>query len=273
MNEGNFILREKKGIKYYTIPTFDKTGLVKNIFTTRIKGVSEKPYNSLNLGLNNEDNLSKVKDNFKILCDAVDISTESLVFSNQVHGTNIKVINEKDNSKCFLSKSDSDGVDGLITNKKGLTLCTFYADCVPIYFLDTKKEVIGLAHAGWRGTVEKIAEKMIDIMEEKFQSDLNDIIVAIGPSIGPCCYEVDRYVYDKFNSNFTNLEQLLIPTDRDKWYLNLWNANVVILSGRGVPINNILVGEHCTSCNNDLFFSYRKENGKTGRMAALLQLV
>lgn len=273
LDEGKFTLVERKGVKIYTIPSFDKTKIVKHCFTTRIKGVSQSPFDSLNLSLNKEDKIDDVKENFKIICDALDISLDSLVFSNQVHGTNIKIVEEKNRDIEYITELNQDGVDGLLTNRKGITLCTFYADCVPLYFLDVKKKVIGLAHAGWRGTVERIGEKILDRMHESFGCAMSDILVGIGPSIGPCCYEVGKDVFDKFNNNFTNTEKLLIPTNRDTWDLNLWYANVIILISRGIPLENITVSELCTNCNNDLFYSYRKEKGKTGRMAAMIQLV
>ncbi len=274
MNKSSgFTLREKNGVLYYTIPSFDRTNLVKHMFTTRVKGVSEFPFASLNLGINREDKIENVKENFKIVCNVLDVSIDSLVFSNQVHGTNIKIVDDEDVCEEILSLHPEEGVDGLLTNKRDLTLCTFYADCVPIFFLDYKKKVIGLAHAGWRGTVGKIAGKMIDKMIETYDCNTDNILVGIGPSIGPCCYEVDEIVYEKFNNNFTNLEKLLISNDKGKWFLDLWAANMLILKCKGILDKNITVSRLCTSCNNDKFYSYRKENGETGRLAAIIHLI
>lgn len=271
--KSNFTRREKNGIVYYTIPSFDETRMVKHLFSTRIKGVSKPPFESLNLGINKEDNLDDVKENYEIICSTLDIPIDSIVFSNQVHGTDIKIVEKSHVGKGIYFNGDEDGIDGLITNKRGITLWTFYADCVPLYFLDPKKKVIALAHAGWKGTASKIGEKIIDKMESLYNCLPQDILVGIGPSIGPCCYEVGESLFEIFNKNFTNPDKLLISKGNQKWHLNLWKANMVILKSRGILENNITVSELCTSCNNDKFYSYRKENGRTGRMSAVMQLL
>ena len=274
MIKSNFTKREKNGVIYYTIPSFDRTKLVKHLFSTRIKGFSKPPFDSLNLGINREDSIDAVRKNYEIICKLLDISIDSIAFSNQVHGTDIRIVDKSHTAKKIsFNKNNEEGIDGLITDERGITLCTFYADCVPLYFLDPVKKVIGLAHAGWRGTAGKIAAKITDKMIDLYNCLPKDILVGIGPSIGPCCYEVGENVFKTFNENFTKLEKLLISKGDNKWYLNLWEANMLILKGRGILQKNIIISKLCTSCNNDKFYSYRKEDGETGRMAAVIQLL
>ncbi|WP_235436072.1 peptidoglycan editing factor PgeF [Gottschalkia purinilytica] len=272
IHEERFKLIEKKGVKYFIIPEFEETHLVNHGFTTRIGGLSKSPFNSLNLGLKTDDNRENVIENFKIICDVFENTIDRAVLSDQVHKTDIKIVTNKDIGKGLVKNKDYKDIDGLVTNEPDVMLFTFFADCVPIFFLDKVKKVVGLAHGGWRGTVDKISGKMIDIMKKNYSSDPNDILVGIGPSIGQCCYEVGADVYKRFNTNFTSVSNVLKPTGEGKWKLNLWEANKVVLEESGVPCRNIIISEVCTSCNSDIFFSYRKENGITGRMAAIIQL-
>ncbi|RKD34312.1 peptidoglycan editing factor PgeF [Thermohalobacter berrensis] len=273
MGNNKFILNEKNGVKYYTIPSFDETGLIKHMFTTRIGGVSPKPYDSLNLGFNLEDEKENVLKNYKIVSDVMEVSLDSCVLSDQTHGTNIRIVTKEDAGKGIVRQKDYKSVDGLLTDIPGLTIFTFYADCVPIFYLDKVKKVVGLAHGGWRGTVEKIAGKMIDKMIKVYGSRPEDILIGIGPSIGPCCYEVSEDVFKRFNENFTNTRNMLKKRGSSRWMLNLWEANREALKEKGIKSRNITISNLCTSCNNDIFYSYRKEKGKTGRMAAIIQLV
>jgi hypothetical protein len=272
MHSNNLNLKEKNGVYYYTFPSFEKTGLVRHLFTSRIGGVSKEPYKSLNLGINTKDNIENIKKNFEKVLSVINNTVDNIVVSHQLHTTNVKIVDKNDIGKGINNIISEDGVDGLITNIPDIALFTFYADCVPIFYLDTVKRVVGLAHGGWRGTVNKIAGKVVDMMIESYNSNPKDIIVGIGPSIGPCCYEIGCDVYNKFNINFTNVKKLIKSIGKDRWRLNLWEANSQILKEKGIPSRNISISGICTSCHNDLFFSYRKEKGVTGRMAAVIQL-
>lgn len=273
MNENiGFELREINGLEYYIVPSFDETGLVKHGFTTRIGGISPEPFNTLNLGIKTEDKKENVMKNFQKISDAFNVSIEKIVLSDQVHGTTIRIITEEDAGKGLVKPLDYKEVDGLLTNVKDLMLLTFYADCVPLFYLDKVKKVVGVAHAGWKGTVARIGEKMINTMKDMYGSNPEDILVGIGPSIGACCYTVRKDVYDRFKENLSSIEDVLMRETTSTWKLDLWNANKKILEENGVLSRNITISELCTSCNNHKFFSYRKDNGKTGRMAAIIQL-
>lgn len=258
----NFKLNENDKMKYYTISSFEKTDLVKHVFTTR----------DLNLGFNTIDSEEVILNNFKIICRELDSNIEDSVLSMQTHKTDIRVVKSEDKGKGLIKERDYSDIDGLVTDEKNIPLFTFYADCVPLFFLDPNKKIIGVAHGGWRGTVEKIAAKMIETMKGNFGSNPKDILVGIAPSIGSCCYEVSKDVFDQFSENFKDVSTILKELDNGKWKLDLWQANKIALEEQGVPSENITISNMCTSCNSDLFFSYRKEEGKTGRMAAAIML-
>ncbi|KPU28309.1 polyphenol oxidase [Caloranaerobacter sp. TR13] len=271
-NKG-FTLVSRNDVHYYIIENFEKTGLVKHLFTTRKGGVSPEPYYSLNLGIKTGDEVDNIKKNFLKVFEIIDTCKKNVVFSNQVHGTNIQIVDDEIFTNKINKKGFTYGVDGLITNIKNITLVTFYADCVPIFFLDKGKQVVGLAHAGWRGTVKGIACKMIDVLIEKFNSQLEDILVGIGPSIGQCCFEVGEEVFREFEKVYPDIIDNITQKNSDKYYIDLWETNRLILEKKGILPSNITISGLCTSCNTELFFSYRKENGRTGRMAALIKLI
>ncbi|WP_425446999.1 peptidoglycan editing factor PgeF [Dethiothermospora halolimnae] len=272
MNNNKFILNDNKGIQYYTIKEFEDTNLVKHLFTTRIGGENDSFF-SLNLGINGEYKNESIINNFNKISNIIDSSIDNMVCSHQLHTSNIRNITKDDMGKGLIKERNYKGVDGMITNEKEIALVTFYGDCVPLFYLDKRKKVVGLAHGGWRGTVEKIAGKMVSRFVDDYGSNIEDIIVGIGPSIRSCCYEVGKEVYEKFNKNFTNIDKLLIPMGKGKWKLDLASANRLVLEEFGVLNRNIIVADLCTSCNNDKFFSYRKESGTTGRMAAFIKLI
>lgn len=271
MKQWNFVMKKNRDVLYFTIPVFDETGLVKSCFTSRIGGVSQNPYNYLNLGTNTEDSKENIRKNYKIICNALEIDANNIVISHQVHKDNILIVNESHkNSDIF--ESDIKEIDGLITDKPGIALVTLYADCVPIFILDKRKKIIALAHAGWKGTVKKIGKKVINRMVSIYKTDPKDCIVGIGPSIGECCYEVDDFVISQFHDSYDEIKSFILTKGNGKYMLNLWEANKKSLLEAGVSKSNITISNICTKCNNDIFYSYRGENGKTGRMAAIAQL-
>jgi len=273
MNIWKFSRLEKDNIVFFQIPSFKETNLVKHCFTTRIGGISKTPYAFLNLGTKTNDNWKNIRTNYEIICKALNIDIENLVLSDQVHKDRILIVDKEHRGNGIVRDNELDGIDALITNKKNIALVTLYADCVPIFILDKKRKVIALAHGGWRGTVKKIGKKVIENMISHFNSNPNDCIVGIGPSIGKCCYEVDDYVVSRFKDNYKNTKDFVKDKGNGKYFLDLWEANKSSLLEASVPLRNITISNICTKCNNDLFFSYRGENGDTGRMAAILQLI
>jgi YfiH family protein len=157
-------------------------------FTGRNGGVGTSPYDSFNLAYHVGDDPLTVRENRRILTQELGFRTESWVSGEQVHSTNVAVVRSEDQGRGYLDRESAfQDTDGLVTNVEGILLTSFYADCVPLYFLDTVHHVVGLAHAGWKGTVGRIAESVIETMEKEFGSQREQIVTAVGPSIGQCC--------------------------------------------------------------------------------------
>lgn len=287
---------------YISFPALEQySHIVKHGFSTRLGGVSEGNYSSLNLSFSRGDDEDKVRENFRRISKSIGIEADDLVISDQVHKTNIRKVTKEDLGKGFIRPRDYAEIDGLITNEVGVPLVTAYADCVPLYFLDPVKKAIGLTHSGWRGTVGKIGKKTVEEMQREFNCDPKDIIAVIGPSICEDCYEISKEVADKFieafsylneqqgtssdNDLVTSLDQIVqtqadyykksnckaIP-GKDKYQLNLWNANYAILREAGLLPEHIHSSEVCTCCNWELLYSHRASNGLRGGLCAFLQL-
>lgn len=264
----------KNGVLYFTFPLFEKQRNLKHCFSSRIGGVSDGIFKSMNLNAGRGDDPEKVNENIKIICEATSIDKNSLVAGAQTHSVNVRQVSLKHKGIGIYKSKDKTDVDALITNEKNLTLVTFHADCVPIYFYDTKNKAIGLAHAGWRGTVNEIVKEVLNSMNKAFNTQGEDIIAAIGPSIGQCCFEVKEDVATKFYAlKYLKTENFVKKTNYDKFYINLWEVNKQILLNCGVKPSNIVVSNICTSCYSELLFSHRKSKGKRGTMVAMLCLV
>jgi YfiH family protein len=164
------------------------------------------------------------------------------------------------------------GTDGFVTNEPGVVLSSYYADCVPLFIVDPVQRVVGLAHGGWKGTVKRIGGKTIETMNAQFGTQARDCLVGIGPSEGQCCYEVDEQVVNPLRAEFPQWEQFVQPKENGRWNLDLWAVNRQVFLDAGVPAEQIEVSGRCTACQTDLFFSYRAEQGKTGRMASMIAI-
>jgi len=268
-----FNLNHKASLAYLTIPSFEETGLVKHGFSTRLGGVSKPPYDTLNLGLQKQDDKNSVLENYRLFCKALDITPVNLVASNQVHKAEIYIACAEDRGKGIFKNTDIIGMDALITKVREVALVTYYADCVPIFLLDKKTPAVGLAHAGWRGTTSKIGKKTLEKMMKEFGSLPENILVGIGPCINSCCYEVGASVVNRIKDAFPYWNELIEGNSDGKWMLDLVLANKRQLEEAGINPSQITVSGFCTSCNNDLFFSYRADRGKTGSLAAIIQLI
>jgi YfiH family protein len=245
-------------------------------FTSRKGGKSGQPYESLNLGLHVGDSDDAVVSNRQRLAEELGVPFSSWTCAEQVHGNSIVIINSADRGKGRSNRADAiQAVDGLLTNERNLLLTAYFADCVPLYFYDPKLSVIGLAHAGWKGTVSCIAGEMIEQMKTQFGSNPEDIIAAIGPSIGQCCYEVDDVVANQVRRIIApggEINIAIFEKENNKYMLDLRESNRQILLKAGILPYHIELTRRCTSCQNELFYSHRKERGKTGRMAAWIGL-
>lgn len=265
-------VHDKNGIVYLTFPSLEIDG-VKHAYTTRIGGVSEGIFSSMNMSFSRGDDPENVTQNYKRICDALGTDYKKCVLSKQTHTTNIRIVTEEDAGKGIISHRDYDDTDGLITNVKGLTLVTQYADCVGLLFYDPVKQVIATSHAGWRGTVGEIGRLTVEKMTTEFGCDPQNIRVGIAPSIGPCCFEVDTPVYEEFLKIKTYDVSRVIRSDGGgKYHIDLWQANYLSLLAAGVIAKNISVTDLCTKCMHETFFSHRHTNGKRGNLAALICL-
>lgn len=261
-------------VLYLSYPLLENTGMVKHGFSTRIGGVSEEIYSSMNLSFSRGDDEDKVRENFRRMAQAIGVKAEDLVFAAQTHTTNVRKVTLKDKGKGIICPLDYQNVDGLITNEPSVCLTTFYADCVPLFFVDPVHKAIGLSHSGWRGTVGRMGQETLRRMKEEYGTEAQDVIAAIGPSICQDCYEVSEDVIDKFKEVFgeKHWEDLFYQKENKKYQLNLWKANEIILKEAGVLGENIAVTNVCTNCNSHMLFSHRATGGARGSLAAFMAL-
>lgn len=240
-------------------------------FSTRMGGVSLGEWNSLNCALHVQDVPEHVIENRMKIASVIGFSFESWTCAEQVHGNEVYRVTLEHMGKGRTSRESAiQGKDALITNESGIWLTSFYADCVPLYFFDPVSKAVGLAHAGWKGTVSAIAKVTIQAMIDQFGSRIENVKAAIGPSIGSCCYEVDQKVIDQFRN--VDLNDGIEGKDNGFYWLDLKEINRQIIIKAGIMPTNIEISTLCTACHPEYFFSYRKEKGKTGRMMSWIGL-
>lgn len=270
---GHMELCRQNEVAFLRFPAFSQLGFVKDAFSTRLGGVSEGEYTSMNLAFGRGDDPEHVRENYRRFSRAVGFDENRLVSSAQDHHTRIRRVGKAQAGVGIFKPQDAPGIDGLITDEPGVTLVTHYADCVPLYFVDPINRVIGLGHAGWRGTVAEMAQHMVEAMQQAFGSAPKDLVAAIGPSIGPCCYEVDTPVIEKVKAlSYVPVEQVLHPVSEEKAMLNLWELNRQIMIKAGIRPDHITVAEVCTCCHHDLLFSHRATKGRRGGLCAFMQI-
>ena len=238
-------------------------------FTTRHEGVSRPPYNSLNLGTNTLDSPHNVEGNRSLLARGFGATLDYFLTVTQVHGTDLLVIDTPNPEFSHFLKLECDGI---VTNQPGLMIAVCVADCVPILLHDPVKGVIAALHAGWQGTVGNIAGKGVEAMTGLFGSNPKDILAAIGPSISQCCYEVDAPVRDAFKKAGAAWDLYARESGEKKWQLDLAAANKQQLLDAGLAPGQIECEPLCVCCNQELFFSYRRDGGDTGRQAGFIML-
>lgn len=242
-------------------------------FSTRFGGVSRGYLGSMNLSFSRGDEEALVLKNHKYFAAACGYDYEKLVFSDQVHETELRIVTKEDCGKGIVKKRDFSGVDGLITNEVGIPLMTFYADCVPLFVYDPEHRVIATAHSGWRGTVAKIGTKVVETMQEQYGSNPEQLICAIGPSICQDCYEVSQDVADACDCySERQRTQLLRKNEAGKYQLNLHQACYYNFTDAGVLPEHIAMPDLCTCCNPELLFSHRASEGKRGNLAGVIVL-
>lgn len=254
-------------------PLLEKTGIVKEGFTTRLGGVSEGIFSTMNLSFTRGDEEEAVRENYRRLASALDVDYDKFVFTDQTHTTNVRKVTAEDAGNGLTREREFHDTDGLITDVPGLVLSTFYADCVPLYFVDPVHRAIGLSHSGWRGTVNRMGKATIEAMRREYGSRPEELRCAIGPSICQDCYEVSGDVAVEFEWAFAGHgHEILIAKENGKYQLDLWKANEIVLLDAGVLPEHIEITDICTCCNPDLLFSHRASHGKRGNLGAFLCL-
>jgi YfiH family protein len=256
-------------ITYFEAPTIKALGLVNHAFCTRRGGVSHGSYSSLNLGERNGDDCTRVRRNRDLVFKTFDIAPGELITMNQMHGDRIWII---DKPLPPSTGSLEARYDALLTDQRGIAIGVLTADCVPILLVDTNHLAIGIIHAGWRGTLLGIAQKALHKMTLHFGTNPEDLLVAIGPSIGECCYEVDEAVMGPFRSSRWNWQAFTRHKGEHKWAMNLVQANIEQIQACGIRDEQCCWIRVCTACNTDIFFSHRAEGPRTGRQISFIQL-
>ena len=267
-------IREKNGVTYLAFPALDATGLVSHAFSTRHGGVSAGVFSTMNFSFTRNDNPEHVLENYHRMASVLGTDAEKMVLSYQTHTTNVRKVTAEDAGKGIVKEREYQDVDGLITNIPGITLVTFYADCVPLYFVDPIRKAVGLSHSGWRGTVHKIGKITVQAMADQYGSRPEDIVAIIGPSICQDCYEVSEDVILEFQKYYREdcQSELYYRKENGKYKLNLWRANEIVMEEAGILPENIHTTQWCTCCNPELLYSHRASKGKRGNLAAFLGL-
>lgn len=259
-------LRYRDGIALYTFNNMDGWPELTQTVFGRVGGVSEPPFDSLNASFAVQDDPERVRANRELMARAVGWDPSRIVSAGQVHGDRAVAVTRRD-----AGAPDLPATDALVTNEAGVLLLLKFADCVPILLWDPVKRVVGLAHAGWRGTVRHTPAAALELMARSFGSSPSDVLVGIGPSIGPCCYDVGPDVVAEAGREFAGVD-VLLRDGSERVRFDLWTANAETLMRQGVPEENIVVAGICTRCNSDLFFSHRAAGGRTGRFAVVAGL-
>ena len=267
-------IKENKGVTWLTYPAVEQFKDIVHGFSTRLGGVSKGIYASMNLSFTRGDEDAAVRENYRRFAAALGFSEKDIVTSDQTHTANVRIVTDEDRGNGITKPRPYTDVDGMITNVRGLVLATFYADCVPLYFIDSVHHAIGLSHSGWRGTVSKIGAVTVKKMQETYGTDPKDVYAAIGPSICQDCYEVSEDVIQEFQNSFApeHWKTLFYKKENGKYQLNLWEANKIIFMETGITENHISMPGICTCCNPEFLFSHRASHGKRGNLGAFLGL-
>ncbi len=266
-------IKKADEVVFLTFPKIEAAGGVTHGFSTRLGGVSGGHCSSMNFSFTLDDSEADVIKNFEIFCRAIGSDSKNAVLSQQTHTANLRVVTSQDRGKGLFCERDYTDIDGLVTNEKGLVLVTQYADCTPLAFYDPVKRVVATSHAGWRGTVQEIGLKTVELMVSRFGCDPKNILCGIGPNIGKCCYEVDDPVIKEINKlSYLDLASCYTKKESGRYMLDLREVNREILINSGILPENIDVADLCTCCNSDIFHSHRATAGKRGTLALMIAL-
>ncbi len=265
-----FTLNTVDGVAFLTYDRLSQIPFIRHAFSTKI-GKDSRTRHPMDMSFDHDDR-DAVTENYKLLCNAAGLDYSSLVASAQDHHTFVRVCTSAEKGIGIYREKDMESVDGLVTIEPGVTLCTYYADCTPLFFVDTATHAIGLAHGGWRGTVGRIAEKVVQTMRDSFGTDPKDLVCAIGPNISVCCYEVDGPCAEEFYALGLDSDRFVFPKDGGKYMVDMLECNRQILLSCGVNPENITVSDICTKHNSELLWSHRATKGDRGLMCAMMRI-
>ncbi|MCL1975574.1 MAG: peptidoglycan editing factor PgeF [Firmicutes bacterium] len=272
--ETNMHIMAKKGLLYYSFPFLQQQPGLIHAFSSRIGGISHGCCSTLNLAYAHpEDTAVNVRENWRRFSAAINIDYNHAVLTQQNHTINIYEAFEKDAGRGMTRPVGYNNIDALITGVLNLPIITYHADCAPLFFYAPKQRLIGLAHAGWRGTALGMASAMVECFVQHGVA-VTEILVGIGPSAGPCCYEIGEEVAACFKDFCNETVSLLctVKNNPGKYKLNLWEANRLFLIKSGIKPENIIISGICTICNPKMFFSHRIQGKARGTMAAVMML-
>ena len=253
-------------VVWLSFPALDEIGWLVNAYTTRLGGVSHGDVAAMNFRHPGESDPANITRNFQIIAEAARFPFEGIIRSQQTHTTNVLKVGRDNRGDGVTRPLPWTDVDGFITDEPGCVLATFYADCVPLYFVDPVHKAIGLSHSGWRGTAAGMGRVTLEAMAREYGTDPVDVIAAIGPSISQTNYEVSQEVAEAFDPAFSYRK------DNGKYQLDLWAANKAILTGAGVKEENISLSNLCTFENHELLHSHRATGGRRGTNGAFLAI-
>jgi len=259
----NYQLFKKNKLFFLINKKINSTGIFLEAMTTRTGGVSRGKYRSLNTGFNTEDNPDNVEENLKRIKNALNI--KEIYAPIQVHGSKIKEVTKNNMYKIRTTEADA-----LITREKGIAIGVKVADCVAIIVADSNKRIAAAVHAGWRGTYKKIVMRTINFLQKRYKSKPKDIIASLSPAIGPCHYEVGMELYKKMGND--NVFKNAFNIQKEKIFLDLWEANARLLLKAGLKKRNIFVNKRCIFSDRKLFFSFRRDGKITGRMMNFIMI-
>ena len=246
---------------------------VEALVSTRHGGVSPAPFDTLNLGLWTDDEAARVVENRRRLFAAYGLPLERSVWCRQVHSDGVAVVGEEDAGRGAEGEATVvPDADALVTRTPDLPLCVKVADCVPVAIVDPERRVLGLAHAGWGGTVARICSRTVAVMGERFGCEPAGLVAAIGPSIGPAGYEVGAEVVARARAAYGERADEILAPRGEKALLDLWAANRIDLEAAGLPSARIEVAAIASDERLDDFYSHRREAGRTGRFALVVAL-
>ncbi len=277
--EQSLQIRRSGEIEYLVFPGLEKDGAAKHLVSTRLGGVSKGIFATMNYNYKRGDDPAAVDENYRRTARLFGKTSDAFVCSDQTHTTNVRAVTAADAGKGVTRPKDYADVDGLVTDVPGLILCTSYADCVPLLFVDPIKRVVGCSHSGWRGTAAQMGRVTVEKMREVYGCEPDDILAAVGPSICRNCYEVGKEVADIFQGLFSRkpytdirIDEIVRDDHNGKYHLDLWRANEVILMAAGIRREHLFVTDLCTCCNPDYLFSHRASQGRRGNICAFIML-